>query len=409
MPDKNLTSSDEQFSESSESSENSDPPVFRKYHSFLPSLKPTIIPVNENSPPKSAPPRMPPRSPWLMSTLDHYVDVYVDGACSYNVSEESKAGVGIWFGPNHPLNVSRPAKGRQTNNATEIEAAIEAAHRARKAGISKLRINTDSKFLINSAKEWIPKWEANSWKASDNKPVKNRAQFQNLKSAIESPEIEWNHIPSHQGIIGNKEADRLAKEGIGKELHDSHSESNQEGSEKEKYPTNTPPIYIPVPSLTPDAEDDDSKDDLPIENIKNSGKLQSTDTSQLRKELQKSFSQFHKSIEERGLNASDIGIESMAWDHEGLEESAYPLCTHVSDGEEDEELLEQLESLDPCEEYDDDVFTKRVQDFIQKHEEKLRLDSSQQDSTRSSSLPLESQNKRGELELIGPPVQKKMK
>ena len=160
--DKNLTSSDEQFSESSESSENSDPPVFRKSRSVLPSLKPTIIPVKENSPPKSAPPRMPPRSPWLMSTLDQYVDVYVNGACSYNVSEESKAGVGIWFGPNHPLNVSRLAKGRQTNKAAKIEAAIEAAHRARKAGISKLRINTDSKFLINSAKEWIPTWEAKS-------------------------------------------------------------------------------------------------------------------------------------------------------------------------------------------------------------------------------------------------------
>ena len=113
-----------------------------------------------------------------MATHDQYVDVR---RCvhrrSYNGSEESKAEVRIWFGPNYPLNVSRPTKGRQTNNAAEIEAAIEAAHRAHKAEISKLRINTDSKFLINSAKEWIPKWEANGWKASDKNPVKTRAEL----------------------------------------------------------------------------------------------------------------------------------------------------------------------------------------------------------------------------------------
>ena len=95
VPDKNLTSSDEQFSESSESSEHSDPPIFRKSRSVLPSLKPTIVPIKENSPPKSAPPMMPLRSPWLMSTHDQYVDVYIDGACSYNGSEESKAGIEI--------------------------------------------------------------------------------------------------------------------------------------------------------------------------------------------------------------------------------------------------------------------------------------------------------------------------
>ena len=34
--------------------------------------------------------------------------------------------------------------------------------------------------------------------------------------------------------------------------------------------------------------------------------------------------------------------------------------THVSEDEEDEEILENLKALDPCGELDDDAFPKRV-------------------------------------------------
>ena len=40
------------------------------------------------------------------------------------------------------------------------------------------------------------------------------------------------------------------------------------------------------------------------------------------------------------------------------------MCTHVSEGEEDEELLENPKSLDSCVEFDDDAFPKRVQDLF---------------------------------------------
>lgn len=34
---------------------------------------------------------------------DGYVVVYTDGACTNNGYKGAKAGVGIWFGPDHPL------------------------------------------------------------------------------------------------------------------------------------------------------------------------------------------------------------------------------------------------------------------------------------------------------------------
>lgn len=32
-----------------------------------------------------------------------YVEVYTDGACSNNGRKNPQAGIGVWFGTNHPL------------------------------------------------------------------------------------------------------------------------------------------------------------------------------------------------------------------------------------------------------------------------------------------------------------------
>lgn len=37
---------------------------------------------------------------------EDYVDVYTDGACSSNGRRGAQAGIGVWFGDNHPLLVS---------------------------------------------------------------------------------------------------------------------------------------------------------------------------------------------------------------------------------------------------------------------------------------------------------------
>lgn len=85
-----------------------------------------------------------------------YVQVYTDGACSSNGRSGARAGLGVYWGEDHGLNVSEPVSGRATNNCGEIQAATKAIKQAIQNGVTKLTINTDSQFLINSVTKWMP-------------------------------------------------------------------------------------------------------------------------------------------------------------------------------------------------------------------------------------------------------------
>lgn len=87
---------------------------------------------------------------------DGYVQVYTDGACSANGRSGARAGLGVYWGDGHSLNISEPVTGRATNNCGEIQAATKAIKLALSQGVKKLAINTDSKFLINSVTKWMP-------------------------------------------------------------------------------------------------------------------------------------------------------------------------------------------------------------------------------------------------------------
>ncbi|XKL60336.1 hypothetical protein PGB90_001352 [Kerria lacca] len=148
---------------------------------------------------------------------DNFIAVYVDGACSSNGQANAQAGVGVWFGNNSPLNVSEPVTGSPTNNNAEIQAATHAIRQANRAGIKKIRIYTDSKFLINCMTQWISKWKNNNWITSAKEPVKNKDSLQELDSVLSLMEcIDWKYVEGHKGIIGNEKADLLAKEGAKK-------------------------------------------------------------------------------------------------------------------------------------------------------------------------------------------------
>ena len=89
-------------------------------------------------------------------------------------------------------NVSEPVKGPATNNVAEIEAATRAVQVAKRCGIDKLQINTDSQFLIRCITEWLPKWQRNGWRLSDGGVVKNKVQLEDLHYNLkENINIKW--------------------------------------------------------------------------------------------------------------------------------------------------------------------------------------------------------------------------
>lgn len=180
-----------------------------------------------------------------------------------------------------------------------------------------------------------------------NKPVKNRVEFEKLQKALETFNVVRNHVPSHQENEGKP--DCLASKST--------------------------VIYVPAPVL--DTESSEEENALEQKDLNLSRDHDGLNRSYLKEELQKSFSQFDQSISNRGINSSAIETKSMLWNHEGLER------THVAEGEEDEELLDALHSLDQCGEYDDNKFSERVQRFLRDYKKNARTN-----PTKESNLKL---------------------
>ncbi|KAK5879672.1 hypothetical protein CesoFtcFv8_022768 [Champsocephalus esox] len=146
------------------------------------------------------------------------VVVYTDGGCTRNGQKGAKAGIGVYWGPNHPLNVADPLDGRQTNQRAEIQAACKALELAKENSIQKLVLYTDSMFTINGVTSWVKAWKLNGWRLKSGGPITNKDEFMKLDRLNAEVDVVWLHVPGHSGIRGNEEADRLSREGALKPL-----------------------------------------------------------------------------------------------------------------------------------------------------------------------------------------------
>lgn len=145
---------------------------------------------------------------------DYYV--YTDGSCSKNGTRDAIAGIGIYFGQNDPRNVSSPLVGKQTNNAAELTAIIQAIRLTRKdleMG-KRICIATDSEYSIKCATSYGEKCSRDNWKLD----IPNKDLVQELyKSYNRFPNCRLVYVKAHTNAsdihsIGNREADRLACE-----------------------------------------------------------------------------------------------------------------------------------------------------------------------------------------------------
>lgn len=144
---------------------------------------------------------------------DGFLIVFTDGACEGNGRHGARAGVGVFFGTGHPLNVSEPVRGRATNNTAEIQACTYALELAQASGFNKVKVCTDSMFTINCMTKWIRNWQKNGWKKTSGEPVINKEDLTALDRAANGLCVKWDHVKGHAGIPGNEAADRLAVAG----------------------------------------------------------------------------------------------------------------------------------------------------------------------------------------------------
>mgnify|MGYP000216856761 FL=1 len=137
------------------------------------------------------------------------VVIHTDGACSGNPGPGGWAAILSWRGRSRELSGASAAT---TNNIMELTAAIMALEALKRP--SRVRLHTDSRYVMDGITRWIHGWKKNGWKTSAREPVKNAGLWQRLDAACAPHTIEWCWVRGHAGDPGNERADALANRGV---------------------------------------------------------------------------------------------------------------------------------------------------------------------------------------------------
>ena len=136
---------------------------------------------------------------------DDVVEIYSDGACRGN------PGPGGWGALLRAKGVEKELWGGEaqtTNNRMELTAVIRALDALKRP--SKVRLYTDSLYVMKGISEWISSWKRRGWRTADKKAVKNEDLWRELDRAASRHEIEWHWVRGHAGHPENERCDQLA-------------------------------------------------------------------------------------------------------------------------------------------------------------------------------------------------------
>ena len=139
------------------------------------------------------------------------VTIYTDGACKGN---PGPGGWGVLLIAGESRRELCGGELATTNNRMELTAAIEALRALKRP--TRVRLFTDSKYVMQGIETWIHGWKKNGWRTSDKKPVKNMDLWQTLDALAAAQQVEWRWVKGHSGDPGNERADALSNDGIPK-------------------------------------------------------------------------------------------------------------------------------------------------------------------------------------------------
>jgi ribonuclease HI len=150
--------------------------------------------------------------------------LFADGACRGN------PGPGAWgaFGQERDGQIffkETSVNLKTTNNRMELEGAICALIRGRekleqdfgsKVGASKkIFLYSDSKYVLDGIKSWMPSWKKNSWLKADKTPPMNIDLWKELDVITEwflSLKLVW--VKGHNGHPQNEYCDEMANKAL---------------------------------------------------------------------------------------------------------------------------------------------------------------------------------------------------
>ena len=134
------------------------------------------------------------------------VEIATDGACKGN---PGRGGWGVLLRMGATEKELSGGEAHTTNNRMELMAAIQGLNALKKP--CRIKLSTDSRYVMDGLTKWIKGWQRNGWKTADKKPVKNADLWQQLLDAAKPHRIEWIWVKGHAGHPENERADGLAR------------------------------------------------------------------------------------------------------------------------------------------------------------------------------------------------------
>ena len=137
------------------------------------------------------------------------VEIYSDGACRGNPGPGGWGAVLRYNGHERRLHGGEQPT---TNNRMELMAAIRALEALKRP--SRVKLYTDSIYVMKGIQTWIHDWKKRGWKTADKKPVKNEDLWRRLDEARLRHDVDWRWVKGHAGHELNERADALARQGL---------------------------------------------------------------------------------------------------------------------------------------------------------------------------------------------------
>jgi ribonuclease HI len=139
------------------------------------------------------------------------IEIFADGACSGN---PGPGGYGAILKYGTHLKEISGCEAETTNNRMELMSVIAALRQLKKP--CRVRVISDSTYVIKGMKEWMPRWVKNNWINSKKQPVINRDLWEMLRDLSAHHVIEWLWIKGHNGHEENERCDEMARNAIKK-------------------------------------------------------------------------------------------------------------------------------------------------------------------------------------------------
>ena len=140
------------------------------------------------------------------------VDIYTDGACSYNPGPGGWGCVLIYNGKEKTLS---GFEDNTTNNKMELLAVIKALDELKEP--SNVMLYSDSAYVVNAFQQhWIDDWQQKNWRTANRKEVKNIDLWTKLIEYTKIHNITFNKVKGHSTNKYNNICDSLARSEIEK-------------------------------------------------------------------------------------------------------------------------------------------------------------------------------------------------